>query len=150
MQANVDVQLAAEEWPLEPLAIKMKQYCYLLEDLTADVLREQAGGDYELLRKYLRRRAVDAYWQKVIACDARRGREGGEGAKQAPGGCGQQPHLFLHASMRPLKLRHFVQCEVPPPPPPPLHTHPTSIMRPSQPNPPHHHDSVTLFAFFPT
>lgn len=67
MQANVDIQLAPEEWPLEPLAIKMKQYCYLLEDLTADVLREQAGGDYELLRKYLRRRAVDAYWQKVLA-----------------------------------------------------------------------------------
>ena len=65
MQANVDIQLAPEEWPLEPLATKMKQYCYLLEDLTADILKEQGGGDYELLRQYLRRRAVDAYWQKV-------------------------------------------------------------------------------------
>lgn len=67
IQANVDIQLAPEQWPLEPLAIKMKQYCYLLEDLTADVLKEQAGGDFELLRKYLRRRAVEAYWQKVLA-----------------------------------------------------------------------------------
>lgn len=63
----MDIQLAPEQWPLEPLAIKMKQYCYLLEDLTADVLKEQAGGDFELLRKYLRRRAVEAYWQKVLA-----------------------------------------------------------------------------------
>lgn len=70
MQANVDTQLVPDEWPLEPLATKMKQYCYLLDDLIADMLKEQAGGDYELLRKYLRRRAVDAYWQKVHALPA--------------------------------------------------------------------------------
>ena len=70
LQANVDTQLVPEEWPLEALATKMKQYCYLLEDLTADMLKEQGDGDYELLRKYLRRRAVDAYWQKVIALRA--------------------------------------------------------------------------------
>jgi len=63
----VDSQLAPPEWPLEALATKMKQYCYLLEDLTAQVLQEQADGDYELLRDYLKRRAVDAFWQKVCS-----------------------------------------------------------------------------------
>lgn len=65
LQANVDSQLPPQEWPLEALAVKLKQYCYLLDDLTAQVLEEQAGKDYELLRDYLRRRAVDAFWQKV-------------------------------------------------------------------------------------
>jgi len=65
LQANVDSQLPPQEWPLEALAVKMKQYCYLLEDLTAQVLDEQADGDYELLRGYLKRRAVNAFWQKV-------------------------------------------------------------------------------------
>ena len=61
----MDSKLAPGEWPLEALATKMKQYCYLLEDLTPQVLQEQADGDYELLRSYLKRRAVDAFWQKV-------------------------------------------------------------------------------------
>lgn len=67
LQANVDSQLPPQEWPLEALAVKLKQYCYLLNDLTAQVLAEQADKDYELLRDYLRRRAVDAFWQKVIS-----------------------------------------------------------------------------------
>ena len=66
LQANVDSQLPSGEWPLEALATKMKQYCYLLDDLTAQVLEEQADGDYELLRNYLRQRAVNAFWQKVL------------------------------------------------------------------------------------
>lgn len=61
----MDVQLAPEDWPLEPLAIKMKQYCYLLEDLTADMLKEESGGNYDQLRRFLKERAVEAYWQKV-------------------------------------------------------------------------------------
>ena len=69
LQANVDSQLSPQEWPLEALAVKLKQYCYLLDDLTAQVLEEQADKDYELLRDYLRRRAVDAFWQKVISKD---------------------------------------------------------------------------------
>lgn len=70
MQANVAPETASapNEWPLEALAVKMKQYCYLLEDLTGDILKEQSGGDYEELRGYLRSQAVDAYWQKVRIC----------------------------------------------------------------------------------
>ncbi len=58
--------LPPKEWPLDALAAKMKQYCYLLDDLTPELLiQESDGGDYEALRDYLRQRGVDAYWQKV-------------------------------------------------------------------------------------
>lgn len=70
LEANVDSQVPSGEWPLEALATKMQQYCYLLDDLTAQVLEEQADGDYELLRNYLRQRAVDAFWQKVEEVNA--------------------------------------------------------------------------------
>lgn len=65
VQANVNPTLPPEEWPLDALAAKMKQYCYLLEDLTPELLREECGDDYEELRAYLRQRGTDAYWQKV-------------------------------------------------------------------------------------
>ena len=68
LQANVDRSKEASEWDLGPLAQKMKQYCYLLSDLDAKTLEEQGGGDFDQLNGYLRRRAVDAYWQKVQTC----------------------------------------------------------------------------------
>ena len=56
----------SKEWPLDALAAKMKQYCYLLDDLTPELLMQESNnGDYEALRDYLRQRGVDAYWQKV-------------------------------------------------------------------------------------
>ena len=58
--------LPVKEWPLEALANKMKQYCYILDDLTPELLAQEADGDYEQLRDYLRQRGVDAYWQKVL------------------------------------------------------------------------------------
>lgn len=67
MQANVNPTLPVKEWPLEALANKMKQYCYILDDLTPELLAQEADGDYEQLRDYLRQRGVDAYWQKVLA-----------------------------------------------------------------------------------
>ncbi len=68
MQANVNPTLAPKEWNLEALSDKMKQYCYLLDDLTAEQLAREANSDYEELRDYLRQRAVDAYWEKVLQC----------------------------------------------------------------------------------
>lgn len=65
MQANVDANAAPTEWNLEALATKMQQYCGLLTDLTAELLEREAGGNYEQLRLYLRRRGVEAYWKKV-------------------------------------------------------------------------------------
>ncbi len=69
-QANVDASVPPEQWTLDVLANKMKQYCYLLEDLTEDMLRQKAGNDFEALRGFLRQRAVDAYWQKVQQVDS--------------------------------------------------------------------------------
>ena len=66
MQANVNPALPPKDWDLGALSDKMKQYCYLLGDLTPEVLTQEASGDYEALRDYLRQRAVDAYWDKVL------------------------------------------------------------------------------------
>ena len=66
VQANVNPTVPPKEWPLDALAAKMKQYCYLLDDLTPELLMQESNnGDYEALRDYLRQRGVDAYWQKV-------------------------------------------------------------------------------------
>lgn len=66
VQANVNPTLPPKEWPLDALAAKMKQYCYLLDDLTSELLMQESNnGDYEALRDCLRQRGVDAYWQKV-------------------------------------------------------------------------------------
>ena len=68
-QANVNPTLPEKEWPLEALAAKLKQYCNLMTDLTPELLRAEAGGDYEALRAYLRRRGVEAYWKKARCLD---------------------------------------------------------------------------------
>ncbi len=65
VQANVNPTLPPKEWPLDALAAKMKQYCYLLEDITPELLTAESGGDYEELRAYLRQRGTQAYQQKV-------------------------------------------------------------------------------------
>ena len=65
-QANVNPTLPPKEWPLQQLADKMQQYCYLLSDLEPELLAQEAKGDYEALRDYLRERGVEAYWQKVL------------------------------------------------------------------------------------
>lgn len=92
LEANVDAALPFEEWPLDvrwwlldmpshttaapslcsqALAAKMQQYCYVLTDLTGELLRAESGeGDYEALRTYLRGRAREAYYQKVEAVEA--------------------------------------------------------------------------------
>jgi hypothetical protein len=39
----VDPSLPFEEWPLDSLAAKLKQYCFMLEDMDGDVLRKVGG-----------------------------------------------------------------------------------------------------------
>uniref|UniRef100_A0A061SHA1 Protein translocase subunit SecA n=1 Tax=Tetraselmis sp. GSL018 TaxID=582737 RepID=A0A061SHA1_9CHLO len=70
LEANVDPTLPAAEWALEALAGKFRQYCYLLDDLNAEKLQEEAGGDFEQLRAYLRRRSVEAYQEKRQQVDS--------------------------------------------------------------------------------
>ena len=70
-QANIPPTTPVEEWPLEGLAAKLKQYCYLLGDLTPEgMAAAAAGGDYEALRTYLRQRGVDAFYTKVAEIEA--------------------------------------------------------------------------------
>ena len=65
LQANIVPEAPPAAWQLTILAGKMQQYCPMLTDLNGEVLKEQSDGDFEQLRDYLRRRAVEAYWQKV-------------------------------------------------------------------------------------
>ncbi|MFX9310625.1 hypothetical protein ABTN89_18165, partial [Acinetobacter baumannii] len=52
-----------ESWDLDKLIKKLQQYCYLLNDLTPDVLRRECSS-YEDLQDYLRLRGREAYLQK--------------------------------------------------------------------------------------
>eukprot|EP00897_Mesotaenium_endlicherianum_P003893 jgi/Mesen1/3531/ME000197S02552 len=63
LTANVNDNVAKEEWPLEALAAKLKQYCYYLEDLTGEVLAGQCAS-YDSLRDYLQERGRQAYLLK--------------------------------------------------------------------------------------
>ncbi|KAK3445778.1 hypothetical protein EUGRSUZ_A01004 [Eucalyptus grandis] len=63
LEANVGPDAPVESWDLEKLIAKLQQYCYLLNDLTPDLLRSK-GSSYEELQGYLRLRGQEAYMQK--------------------------------------------------------------------------------------
>ncbi|XP_010422687.1 PREDICTED: protein translocase subunit SECA1, chloroplastic [Camelina sativa] len=63
LEANIGPDTPKESWDLEKLIAKVQQYCYLLNDLTPDLLKSQ-GSSYEELQDYLRARGRDAYLQK--------------------------------------------------------------------------------------
>ncbi|PSC72357.1 translocase subunit chloroplastic [Micractinium conductrix] len=70
LEANIPPSTPAEEWPLEPLVAKLRQYCYLLADLTPEGLAAEAAGDYDKMRSYLRRRGLEAYEKKRSEMDS--------------------------------------------------------------------------------
>ncbi|KAI3428100.1 hypothetical protein D9Q98_006483 [Chlorella vulgaris] len=70
LEANIPAGTLPEDWPLEQLVAKVRQYCYLLDELTPEALAAEAGGDYERLRAYLRKRASDAYYLKKEEMEA--------------------------------------------------------------------------------
>ncbi|WCJ22604.1 Protein translocase subunit SecA [Euphorbia peplus] len=63
LEANIGSDSPKESWDFEKLIAKVQQYCYLLNDLTPDLLRSNASS-YEELQDYLRLRGRDAYLQK--------------------------------------------------------------------------------------
>ncbi|MBA0575170.1 hypothetical protein Golob_027966, partial [Gossypium lobatum] len=63
LEANIGSDAPKESWDLEKLIAKVQQYCYLLNDLTPDLLRSECSS-YEELQDYLRRRGREAYLQK--------------------------------------------------------------------------------------
>ncbi|KAH0784337.1 hypothetical protein KY290_003935 [Solanum tuberosum] len=63
LQANIGSDAPKESWDLEKLISKLQQYCYLLNDLTPDLLVAN-GSTYEELQQYLQLRGREAYLQK--------------------------------------------------------------------------------------
>ncbi|KAJ6675074.1 SECA INNER MEMBRANE COMPONENT OF SEC PROTEIN SECRETION SYSTEM [Salix viminalis] len=63
LEANIGSDVPVESWDLEKLIAKVQQYCYLLNDLTPDLLRSKCSS-YEDLQDYLRLRGREAYSQK--------------------------------------------------------------------------------------
>ncbi|KAL9285377.1 Protein translocase subunit SECA1 [Arabidopsis thaliana] len=63
LEANIGPDTPKESWDFEKLIAKVQQYCYLLNDLTPDLLKSE-GSSYEGLQDYLRARGRDAYLQK--------------------------------------------------------------------------------------
>ncbi|XP_048336904.2 protein translocase subunit SecA, chloroplastic [Ziziphus jujuba] len=63
LEANVGSDAPKESWDLDKLIAKLQQYCYLLDDLTPDLLRSECSR-YEELQDYLRLRGREAYLQK--------------------------------------------------------------------------------------
>ncbi|KAJ3701427.1 hypothetical protein LUZ61_005132 [Rhynchospora tenuis] len=73
LQANIGIDTPKESWDLEKLIAKLQQYCYLLNDLTPELLASKCST-YEELQEYLRLRGREAYFQKTEIVE-----------KQAPG-----------------------------------------------------------------
>ncbi|KAF5785314.1 putative secA, preprotein cross-linking domain superfamily [Helianthus annuus] len=63
LEANIGSDAPKENWDFEKLIAKLQQYCYLLNDLTPDLLVSKSST-YENLRNYLRLRGREAYLQK--------------------------------------------------------------------------------------
>ncbi|KAL4603945.1 hypothetical protein ACB092_10G160100 [Castanea dentata] len=63
LEANIGSDAPKESWDFEKLIAKLKQYCYLLDDLAPDLLRSECSS-YEELQDYLRRRGCEAYLKK--------------------------------------------------------------------------------------
>eukprot|EP00850_Spirogloea_muscicola_P005218 SM000023S07674 [mRNA] locus=s23:697023:703298:- [translate_table: standard] len=70
LEANVDGARPADEWNFDSLASKLHQYCYMLENVTPQILKEQSTS-YETLREYLRERGRQAYLKKKTEVEAR-------------------------------------------------------------------------------
>lgn len=63
LEANIGSDAPRESWDLEKLISKLQQYCYLLNDLTPDILAANCST-YEELQQYLQLRGREAYLQK--------------------------------------------------------------------------------------
>ncbi|WOL15792.1 protein translocase subunit SECA1, chloroplastic [Canna indica] len=73
LEANIPPDTPKESWDLDKLIAKVQQYCYLLNDLTPELV-ESKCSNYEDLREYLRYRGREAYFEKMDIVE-----------KQAPG-----------------------------------------------------------------
>ncbi|XP_042003929.1 protein translocase subunit SECA1, chloroplastic-like [Salvia splendens] len=63
LEANIGTDAPRESWDFEKLISKLQQYCFLLNDLTPELM-ESKSSSYEGLRDYLHLRGREAYLQK--------------------------------------------------------------------------------------
>ncbi|KAK4745302.1 hypothetical protein SAY87_011614 [Trapa incisa] len=63
LEANIGPEVPVESWDLEKLIAKLQQYCYLLNDVTPELLRSKSTS-YEELQNYLRFLGCEAYFHK--------------------------------------------------------------------------------------
>ncbi|XP_074571101.1 protein translocase subunit SECA1, chloroplastic isoform X2 [Curcuma longa] len=73
LEANIPPETPKDNWDLEQLIAKVQQYCYLLNDMTPELVVSKCSN-YEELREYLRYRGREAYFRKMDIVE-----------KQAPG-----------------------------------------------------------------
>lgn len=63
LEANIGRDAPKESWELAKLIAKLQQYCYLLNDLTSELIESKCSS-YDELQDYLRYRGREAYFQK--------------------------------------------------------------------------------------
>ncbi|KAL5700591.1 hypothetical protein ACHQM5_026017 [Ranunculus cassubicifolius] len=64
LEANIGSDTPKESWDLDKLVKKVQQYCYLLNDMTAEELASKCST-YEEMRDYLHYRGREAYLEKT-------------------------------------------------------------------------------------
>ncbi|XP_039114361.1 protein translocase subunit SECA1, chloroplastic [Dioscorea cayenensis subsp. rotundata] len=63
LEANIGRDTPKESWELAKLIAKLQQYCYLLNDLTPELIESKCSS-YDELQDYLRYQGRQAYFQK--------------------------------------------------------------------------------------
>lgn len=95
LEANIGPDSPRESWDFEKLVAKLQQYCYLLNELTPDLLKSKCSN-YEELRNYLRLRGREAYLLKRDIVE-----------KQAPGLMGEAERFLILSNIDRLWKEHL-------------------------------------------
>eukprot|EP01018_Ginkgo_biloba_P025252 Gb_34931 [translate_table: standard] len=95
LEANISPEAPKDDWNLDALVTKLQQYCYLLNDLTPDLLAEKCTS-YDGLREYLRLRGRQAYLHKKEEVE-----------KEAPGLMKEAERYFVLSNIDRLWKEHL-------------------------------------------
>ncbi|KAF3790017.1 translocase subunit protein [Nymphaea thermarum] len=95
LEANIGIDAPKDNWDLGKLITKVQQYCYLLNDLTPELVDGKCP-DYASLREYLRQRGREAYMQKREIIE-----------KEAPGLMTEAERFFILSNIDRLWKEHL-------------------------------------------
>ncbi|KAL8139048.1 hypothetical protein V2J09_005049 [Rumex salicifolius] len=95
LEANIGPDVPKESWDLEKLIAKVQQYCFLLNDLSPELLANNCS-DYNELRAYLQNRGKEAYLQKKDTVE-----------KEAPGLMKEAERFFVLSNIDRLWKEHL-------------------------------------------